>query len=56
MYDDEGNYVVLPDPETVPEYGFEGLSWEQIVLEIDAEYRFRTEQWFDENSSWFKDF
>jgi hypothetical protein len=34
MYDDEGYYVVLPDPETLPEPGYEGMSADQIMQDI----------------------
>ena len=35
MYDDDGNYVVLPDPAVLPDPYFEGLTWEQICGELD---------------------
>lgn len=65
MFDDEGNYTVLPDPDTLPEPHFEGLAWEQIKGELDRLeqeawtdqlYAYEYEQWLHENSGWFKDF
>jgi hypothetical protein len=45
MYDDEGYYVVLPDPDTLPEPHFAGLTWEQIKGELE---RLEYEQWEQE--------
>jgi hypothetical protein len=65
MYDNEGYYVVLPDPDTLPEPYFAGLTWEQISAELDrleqeaAHHWYMIEQdrqWYEDNSSWFRDF
>jgi hypothetical protein len=61
MYDDEGYYVVLPDPDTLPEPYFDGLAWEQIEGELDRleqeawENRQQQYMWFEElygDSGW----
>lgn len=62
MYDDDGNYVVLPDPDTLPEPYFAGMRGEDVIAELDRlqqeawEYRWMEEQWHRENAGWFKDY
>ena len=69
MYDDEGYYVVLPDPDTLPEPYFEGMRGEDIIAECDRlEHEAREwerqqeqmwlqeQQWYEENSGWFRDY
>lgn len=47
MFDDEGNYVVLPDPDTLPEPGYEGLTWEGIVDRIHWEHQEKIADWME---------
>jgi hypothetical protein len=47
MYDDDGYYVILPDPDTLPEPQYEGWCWDEIVEDLnywDAYYR-EAEYW-----------
>lgn len=56
-------WVYEPDPDTLPEPYFEGLTWEQICgtldqLQQEADYM-RHEQermWYEENQGWFHDY
>ena len=69
MYDDEGNYVILPDPDTLPEPYFEGMRGEDIIAECDRlqseadewnwqqnQMYLEEQQWLHDNSGWFKDY
>ncbi len=62
MFDDDGYYVCLPDPETLPEPYFANMTWEQIKgellrLEQQAwEEQAMNEMWYQENRTWFHDY
>jgi len=62
MYDDDGNYVVLPNPDAVAEPYFDGLRGEDVIDELDRlqaeawELQWMEEQWHQDNSGWFKDY
>jgi hypothetical protein len=42
MYDDDGRYVVLPNPDAIAEDYFAGLRGEDVIAEID---RLQREAW-----------
>lgn len=48
MYDDEGYYVMLPDPETLPAAGYENMSIDQRNAELDQRAEEYTRYWNEE--------
>lgn len=56
MYDDEGYYVILPDPDVLPEPGYEDLCWVDILNQIYHEslYMQEYQDWVNSEQGWFR--